>query len=106
MTQRLTQTYGESAFFSGLITPLPGCPSVAVSHALFREGSTGYGTIAQYERLRQLHRLGYSYVTATVEVANERQQHLLTKTGWSQLPPFLNRQTGNLVSLWGRPLTA
>lgn len=114
MTQRLTQKFinpmvplEAHAVFSGCVTPLPGCPDVAVSHAVYRHENSedGYGRRANAMRLRQLKELGYSVVICTVDRANKRQIAILRGEGWQCVQSFHNKRTNNVVDIWFKYLS-
>ena len=96
---RLTQVFSDDqeSVYSGEVTPLPGCPDVAVSHALFVDGPGGYGKKANKERCEQLTRLGYSAVVCTVCSSNEPQLVILESEGWTKVGHFNNRRTRNTL---------
>lgn len=106
MTQRLVQVVPTpegkiGARFTGLVTPMPGCPDLAVSHAVYRmEGDLGYGKKANLFRQDTLKVMGYSGMICTVDNLNYKQINILSETGWKEGPKFFNPRTGNLVSIW------
>ena len=87
------------------INSLPGCPQVAVSnHAFINPAfrNNGYGKRYHGERLANLKELGYDYVVCTVKADNVFQKKILTRFGWKFLDQFLNKDTGNVVELYGK----
>lgn len=101
---RLFQKF-KNAVFYGEVSTLPGCAGVAVSHSLFREGSSGFGVQANRLRLSQIKGLGYSCVICTVDECNDKQRAILTKTGWKNLKSFRNKATGHWVEIWFHDLS-
>lgn len=88
-----------AATYSGELTPMPGCPDIAISHAVYcHQGKGGgYGKLANIERMRQARELGYSGMICTVEVGNERQHAILIASGWVKGGEVLNRRTGHYL---------
>lgn len=94
------------AKYTGEVTPMPGCPDLAVSHAVYHmEGNSGFGKRANRQRCLQLARLGYSAVICTVEAGNGKQLTILREEGWHESPPFRNRRTGHDVIVFMKGLT-
>jgi hypothetical protein len=98
---RLTQEPLGGSKYTGEVTPLPGCPDMAVSHAVYRMTGTGmFGKAANLERLQQLRDLGYSAVMCTVENNNVRQMSIMLGCGWQACGVFLNKRTQHHVALF------
>lgn len=102
---RLVQNVNNKAVFAGEVSPLPGCPDVAVSHALYRmRGPNGHGREAQRQRLEQLIEMGYSAALCTVADENVSQLAIMQKEGWLEAGWFKNKRTGHRVCLFFMPL--
>lgn len=88
----------------GELDTLQGCTQVAVSHSVFLEASArGNGKAIPANWARQklvFEELGYDMMICTVDQANERQRHILKKSGWTWLDEFISRKTGHVVELW------
>lgn len=109
----MTQVYKQFCYtesektvkFTGHITPLAGCPDVAISHNVWTETpGSGCGAEANLVRCRQLKETGYSAVICTVNVDNQAQKKILLKTGWSFGLSFHSRRTGHKVEIWTKEL--
>ena len=102
MTQRLTQELSSGKdIYTGLVTPMPGSPDVAVSHAVFRlEGDGGAGKLANLIRIGQIKKMGYSAVICIVDLDNTRQREILKANNWLEGPQFLSRRTKHNCSVW------
>lgn len=90
------------------LNPFPGCNQIVVSnHAFVREGARGkgVGSSAHQARLQHIKELGYDYAICTVVSTNEPQINILVKNGWVCIGAFHNRETGNMVQIWGRLMT-
>ena len=87
--------------YVGSVTDLPGCPDIAVSHAVYKLlGNTPAGEDANRIRLKQLQELGYSGVLCTVNDSNRRQIEILESNGWTKCDSFLNMRTDHTVSIY------
>jgi L-amino acid N-acyltransferase YncA len=103
---RLTQTIAGHTF-SGEVTPLPGCPDVAVSHAVYSHSGkgTGQAKVANALRNAQVWGLGYSCLLCTVDEENVAQIKVLTSNLWRECGRFNNRRTGHTVVIFMKELT-
>ena len=93
--------------FSGEVTPLPGCPDIAVSHAVYCHSGAGSGGGKQANRLRceQIKALGYSAVMCTVVSTNEAQLRILRDLGWQEVAiPVSNKRTGSSILVFIKQL--
>lgn len=109
MSQRFLQrVFGEGSWttFTGLITPMPGCPDLAVSHGVFNitPSIKGLGKKANWKRQEQVSELGYSAMICTVDEKNIPQIKILEGTGWVKGPGFTSLRTGNRVLVYIRDL--
>lgn len=89
------------------LNPLPGCNQVVVSnHAWLAPHmrGKGLGSKAHEQRLKEAKELGYDYIVCTVKSTNLIQIDILKSHQWKCLDQFPNRETGNLVELWGKRL--
>ena len=109
----MTQTYTQFCFpssakivkFTGHITPLAGCPDVAISHNVWTETpGSGCGASASLSRCNQLRNDGYSAVICTVNADNQVQKKILLKNGWSFGLSFRSRRNGHKVEIWTKEL--
>lgn len=97
----------DDSEYSGLITPLPGCPDIAVSHALYlSNGPGGKGKEANKKRLKQLKKLGFSAVLCTVDNNNAKQKEILKTNNWIEIPNIYNRRTKHTISLYIKHLNS
>lgn len=100
---RYADTYGRYE-----LTPLPGCPNVAVSHGViiyeeFR--GQGRGRIQHEGRLSQARSLGYSYIICTVRSNNHQELKILEKQGWKKLDWFWHADSKDYnIEVWGKTL--
>lgn len=89
------------------LNPFPGCNQVVVSNhswiAPDKRGQ-GLGTKVHNERLSLMEKLGYDYALCTVKSGNFAQIAILNKAGWKQLDAFMNRETNNVVLIYGKGL--
>lgn len=100
MTFPLQITIDDSEY-SGLITPLPGCPDIAVSHAVYlSKGIGGAGKRANKERLLALKKLGFSAVICTVDSINIKQREIMKANNWLEISDIHNRRTKHTISLF------
>lgn len=82
--------------------PMIGCCGIAVSTHAFVNPSyrrKGIGTVLNLMRQELAVADGFSILLCTDVVDNEAQQKILNATGWKRAFSFLNRRTGNTVSL-------
>lgn len=82
---------------------LPGCAGVAVSHHVKLEQpfrGKGIGQILEKMRIDAAKASEYAAMQCTTISQNERQTHILEKTGWVQIHSFNNPKTGNTVLVW------
>lgn len=104
MTYPLTQKCSENTY-TGLVTPLPGCPDIAVSHRVFRsEGEGGEGKKAATKRLQQLKKAGFSAVLCTVDSSNVKQIKILHSTGWIFCKRIYNKRTKHNIDIFTKAL--
>ena len=99
---RFSDAYG---FYE--LNPFPGCNQLIVSnHAVIYQDQRGkgYGQHQHIKRLEQIKLLGFDYVICTVNTNNAGEKHILKKFGWKMLDDFHNKETGNLVEIWGRKI--
>lgn len=99
LTQRIVKDDFVAVYYSGEVTPLPGCPDIAVSHGLYCHNGPGSGAghKAAQERMLQIKELGYSAVLCTVVVDNHAQIKILTKAGYHIGKSVYNRRTKNHI---------
>lgn len=86
---------------------LPGCPQVAVSHAVFIRPFArghGYGKAQHTARLKKLSELGFDYVICTVRSDNIREIDILTRNQWKPLAQFMSSASEGSIELWGRKI--
>lgn len=96
-------------FFDGIggfyeLNPFPGCNQLVVSNHSWlspKHRGKGLGTKIHIQRLAQIRILGYDYALCTVRADNAPQVRILEKCGWKLLDAFTNRETGNVVKLYG-----
>lgn len=95
------------AKFSGLVTPMPGCSTLAVSHDVYNHTSAKHcGRTANLMRQDQVSQLGFSGMVCTVNAKNDVQIHILRSTGWIIGPSFINRKTEEEIFLFVHNLAA
>lgn len=104
MTQRFkSETHG--ATFTSLVTPLPGCNDIAVSHGLYRTNQVqGRGKANNLQRCEELAELGYSAVLCTVDAENDKQRSILEDTGWIRGGSVRNKKTGHWLCFYYKGL--
>lgn len=96
---------GIGGFFE--LNPFPGCNQIVVSNHSWippEQRGQGKGTVIHKERLQKIRLLGYDYAICTVKATNEAQINILNRNGWKCLDEFLNRETGNVVLIFGRKM--
>lgn len=104
MSQRLTQRI-EFSTYTGLVTPMPGSPDLAVSHAVFlKSGDNGHGKAASKMRMEQIKEMGYSAAICIVNLDNVKQRRILSANSWLEGPQFYNRRTKSGCSIWVQQL--
>lgn len=107
---RLVQEFGEGysprGKYSGEVTPLPGCPDVAVSHAVYSHTGPGggRGKLANAMRSHQIYDLGYSAIVCTAEATNLAQLAILEAEKWQRVARFKSRRTGHALYLYIKEL--
>lgn len=89
------------------ISPLPGQPQVAVTHAFFVHPSLrgkGYGKTMKLAQMRLLSEHAFDYGVCTVRADNTAQKSILQATGWRHLDTFYSRAQDTHIELWGSPV--
>lgn len=106
LTQRVVNKDFVGLYYSGEISPMPGCPDIAISHAVYCHNGSGGGggRKAMQQRLLQIKELGYSAVMCTVADTNSIQIAILEKEGWTIGPRILNKRTHNHVRICHKEL--
>lgn len=96
----------EGVIYCGEVSSLPGCPDIAVSHAVYciNGRGSGKGTKANLMRLSQLKELGYSAVLCTVCIDNTAQRIILQNAKWTESLPLTNNRTGHTLIVYTRQL--
>jgi len=89
------------------LNPFPGCNQIIISNHSWipqeQRGKGQGGKVHQF-RLKMAENLGYDYILCTVKADNIPQIRILEKNGWKRLDSFDNRETKNLVFLYGKQL--
>lgn len=89
------------------LNPFPGCNQMVVSnHAFIKPAHrmAGHGAAQHVERNENIfHKLYYDYAICTVVQSNVAEIKILRRNGWRILDSFHNSETGNMVSIYGKP---
>ena len=89
------------------VTPLPGQPQVAVTHAFFVHPALrgkGYGKRLKQSQMRILAEHAFDYGICTVRSDNHAQKSILASIGWNHLDTFHSRAQDTEIEIWGRPV--
>lgn len=95
----------DGGFFE--LNPFPGCNQIVVSNHSWippDKRGKGLGTLVHGKRLMLMDELGYDYALCTVREDNLPQIAILEKAGWKRLDVFRNRETNNVVLIYGKEL--
>lgn len=87
------------------LNPFPGCNQIVISnHSLIKKEKRGQGlgTVEHRYRLLHIKELGYDYAICTVKSTNTAQIKILDRAGWTRLDTFNNKETENVVIIYGR----
>ena len=96
---RHAKTYGAYC-----ISPMPGQPQVAVTHAFFVDPAfrgKGYGKCLKSSQMTQMKEQAFDYAICTVRADNAAQRAVLTSIGWRCIDTFHSRAQDTTIELWG-----
>jgi GNAT superfamily N-acetyltransferase len=86
---------------------LQGCNGVLISHDLYvHPDFRGKGIASFFQKIKEeIAKEGnFSKLIATVNSTNCVEIHILEKYGWKRISFFVNKRTGNLVSVYEKDL--
>lgn len=89
------------------LNPFPGNSQIVVSNHAFiypEKRGKGLGRKNHQLRVERSTFLGYDYLICTVKSNNEPELAILKKEGFKELDKFLNTNTGNWNSIFGKQL--
>ena len=87
------------------LNPFPGCNQVVISNHAFiaaEHRGMGLGKKQHTDRLEKIKELHYDYALCSVNASNRKEIHILNTNGWKLLDTFHNKETTNMVELWGK----
>ncbi|MBV1929562.1 MAG: hypothetical protein KUG81_08650 [Gammaproteobacteria bacterium] len=89
------------------LNPFPGCSQLVVSNHAFiykEKRGKGFGTENHKLRVERATFMGYDYLMCTVVSVNEIQLKIMKSQCFKLLDSFKNKETGNLITIFGKQL--
>ena len=86
------------------VSPLPGQPQVAVTHAFFVHPAMrgkGYGKAMKAAQMAVLSACAFDYGICTVRSDNAAQKAILSGAGWRHLDTFFSSAQDTHIEIWG-----